>query len=66
MKTVDYFPLSAPANSKPSTLALLSGETIHIIYPNGQVEMVTTEYFHQNITQDNLRTCLVWGRLDEF
>ncbi len=66
MNTLNPFPLPDPDNSSVSPLAVLSGELIHIIYPNGKVEMTTAKNIEKNPTEYNLESCVVWGRFEEF
>ncbi|WP_144017697.1 hypothetical protein [Planktothrix sp. PCC 11201] len=66
MNTLNPFPLPEPENRSVSPLAVLSGEFIHIIHPNGKVEMTTTQNIEKNPTKYNLETCVVWGRFEEF
>ncbi|CAC5343506.1 MULTISPECIES: hypothetical protein [Planktothrix] len=39
---------------------------IHIIYPNGKVEMTTAQNIENNPKEYDLETCVVWGRFEEF
>lgn len=66
MKTLNFFPLANQETSQPLTVAILSGEMIHIIYPNGKVELITTENVQENRSQHHLKTCIVWGRVEDF
>ncbi|HAN73293.1 MAG TPA: hypothetical protein DCQ63_02605 [Planktothrix sp. UBA8402] len=66
MNTLDHFPLPDEASSPALPLAILSGELIHIIHPNGKVEMTTRENIQQKLTQNKLENFIVWGRFEEF
>ena len=66
MNTINPFPLPEPENRATSPIAVLSGELIHIIHPNGTVEMTTTENIENNPTVYNLETCIIWGRFEDF
>lgn len=48
-----------PINKQPT--AVLSGNLIHILYPNGEVEAIATDlmgYIKSKLPLDN---CTVWG-----
>lgn len=66
MNTSNLFPLPDPQNSSVSTLAVISGELIHLIYPNGTVKVTTTQNIEKNPTEYDLETCVIWGRFEEF
>ncbi len=66
MNTLNPFPLPEQENSSVLPIAVLSGELIHIIYPNGKVEMTTAQNIQKNPKEYDLETCVVWGRFEEF
>lgn len=66
MKTLDNFPMEIPGDLNTSPLAIWSGKLIHVIYPDGNVDMITEEEIAQQQIPKNLENCLVWGRFEEF
>lgn len=46
-------------------IAIFSGDIIHILYPNGDVEVTTLELVVRGETKNPLDQCLVWGYLEE-
>jgi len=65
MKTIN-FPIRNPGNYQENPLAFLSGDIIHILYPNGEVEATTAERVDLRQTKSPLDKCLVWGCVDDF
>jgi hypothetical protein len=65
MKTIN-FPIRNPANYQENPLAFVSGDIIHILYPNGEVEATTAERVDRRQTKSPLDKCLVWGCVDDF
>jgi len=65
MKTIN-FPLKNPVNYQENPLAFVSGDIIHILYPNGEVEATTAERVDLRQTKSPLDKCLVWGCVDDF
>ncbi|MGE5659607.1 MAG: hypothetical protein ACM37W_23680 [Actinomycetota bacterium] len=66
MKTFTYFPLEDPRQHLDSPIAIFSADIIHILYPNGEVEVTTTELIERRQTKMPLDKCLVWGYFEEF
>lgn len=66
MKTLSNFPLENPHKSYESPIAIFSGDIIHILYPNGEVEVTTAEQVDRRQTKMPLDKCLVWGYFEEF
>ncbi|WP_445312958.1 hypothetical protein [Microcoleus vaginatus] len=65
MKTIN-FPIRNSGNCQENPLAFVSGDIIHILYPNGEVEATTTEQVDLGQTKNPLDKCLVWGWVDDF
>ncbi len=65
MKTIN-FPIINPGNCQEKPLAFVSGDIIHILYPNGEVEATTTKQVDRRQTKSPLDKCLVWGCVDDF
>ncbi|MEG4272482.1 MULTISPECIES: hypothetical protein [unclassified Microcoleus] len=65
MKTIN-FPIRNPGNSQENPLAFVSGDIIHILYPNGEVEATTVAQIDRRQTKNPLDKCLVWGCVDDF
>jgi len=65
MKTIN-FPIRTPGNYQENPLAFVSGDIIHILYPNGEVEATTAEQVDRRQTKIPLDKCLVWGCVDDF
>ncbi len=65
MKTIN-FPITNPGNCQESPLAFVSGDIIHILYPNGEVEATTADQIDRRQTKNPLDKCLVWGRVGDF
>ncbi|MEG4500582.1 hypothetical protein QUB05_25820 [Microcoleus sp. F10-C6] len=65
MKTIN-FPIRNPADCQENTWAFVSGDIIHIVYPNGEVEARTAEQVERHQTKNPLDKCLVWGRVGDF
>jgi hypothetical protein len=60
MKTSN-FPIRYRANCQDNPLAFVSGNIIHILYPNGEVEAITAEQINRRQTKNPLDKCIVWG-----
>ncbi|MEO6861592.1 MAG: hypothetical protein ABI180_08660 [Microcoleus sp.] len=65
MKTIN-FPIRNPSIFQENPLAFISGNIIHILYPNGEVEATTTEQIDSRQTKCPLDKCLVWGCVGDF
>ncbi|MEG4089555.1 hypothetical protein [Microcoleus sp. Pol12B5] len=65
MKTIN-FPIRNPAHCQENPLAFVSGDIIHILYPNGEVEATTVAQIELRQTKNPLDKCLVWGCVDDF
>lgn len=65
MKTIN-FPIRNPGNCQENPLAFVSGDIIHIVYPNGEVEAATAEQVDLGQTKNPLDKCLVWGSVGDF
>jgi ArsR family metal-binding transcriptional regulator len=66
MQTLNTFPIIDPYQDKEYPIAIYSGDIIYILYPDGQVEVTTTEKLEKGQTQSPLNICLVWGYFAEF
>ena len=66
MKPPKIFPMEASIDFHSSPLAILSGNLIHIIYPDGKVTFIAEEELTEKQISKNLENCLVWGRFEEF
>lgn len=66
MPTLNSFPIINPYKDQEHPIAIYSGDIIHILYPDGQVEVTTTEKLEKGQTQIPLNICLVWGYFAEF
>lgn len=64
MKHVN-FPIGNLHNSRENPIAIVSGELIHIVYPNGEIETATLEQIDRRQTKAALDKCIVWGRIGE-
>ncbi len=65
MKTIN-FPIRNSTDCQDNPLAFVSGNIIHILYPNGEVEVTTTEQIDRRQTKNPLDKCLVWGCVGDF
>ncbi len=65
MKTTN-FPIRNPSICQENPLAFISGDIIHIVYPNGEVEATTTEQIDRHQTKNPLDKCVVWGNVGDF
>ena len=65
MKIIN-FPIRNQGNCQENPLAFISGDIIHILYPNGEVEATTAERVDRRQTKNSLDKCLVWGCVDDF
>ncbi|MEG4025420.1 MULTISPECIES: hypothetical protein [unclassified Microcoleus] len=65
MKTIN-FPIRDSANCQENPLAFVSGDIIHIVYPNGEVEATTAEQVARRQSKNPLDKCLVWGCVGDF
>jgi hypothetical protein len=54
------------SNCQEQPIAIVSGNIIHILYPNGELKAATTEQIERLQTKTTLDKCLVWGRVDDF
>lgn len=59
------FPLKKTEITPKYPLAICSGNTVHILYPNGDVESTTVEEIEHHPIKNSLGNCLVWGYLEE-
>ncbi len=66
MKKLSNFPLEIPCQVEHSAIAIVSGDIIHILYANGEVEVTTVEQIDRRQTKEPLDNCLVWGHFEEF
>ena len=66
MKTLINFPLENPHKSHENPIAIFSGDIIHILYPNGELEVTTADQVDRRQTKMPLDKCLVWGYFEEF
>ena len=66
MKAFTHFPLEDPYKKQENPIAIFSSDIIHIVYPNGEVEVTTTELIDRRQTKMPLDKCLVWGYFEEF
>ena len=60
MKKIN-FPIKNPGICQDNPLAFVSGNIIHILYPDGEVEARTAEEIDRRQTKNPLDKCLVWG-----
>jgi len=60
------FPIRNPGLCQENPLAFVSGQIIHILYPNGEVEATTAEEVDRRQTKNPLDKCLVWGCIGDF
>jgi hypothetical protein len=65
MKTIN-FPIRDSGICQENPLAFVSGNIIHILYPNGEVEVITAEQMNRRQTKNPLDKCLVWGAVGDF
>ncbi|PSB06719.1 hypothetical protein C7B69_24010 [filamentous cyanobacterium Phorm 46] len=65
MKTTN-FPIRNPSICQENPLAFISGDIIHIVYPNGEVEATTADQIDHHQTKNTLDKCLVWGNVGDF
>lgn len=65
MKTIN-FPIRDSGICQENPLAFVSGNIIHILYPNGEVEATTAEKINRHQTKNPLDKCLVWGCVGDF
>ncbi|MEG4972638.1 MULTISPECIES: hypothetical protein [unclassified Microcoleus] len=65
MKPIN-FPIRNQGNCQENPLAFISGDIIHILYPNGEVEARTAEQVNLGQTKNPLDKCLVWGSVGDF
>ncbi|MBE9183653.1 hypothetical protein IQ270_02650 [Microcoleus sp. LEGE 07076] len=65
MKTIN-FPITNSVNTQENPLAFVSGDIVHILYSNGEVEATTTEQIDRRQTKNPLDKCLVWGCVGDF
>ncbi len=65
MKTIN-FPLRNQSICQENPLAFVSGDIIHILYPNGEVEATTADRIDRGQTKNPLDKCLVWGCVGDF
>jgi len=65
MKTTN-FPIRNPSICQENPLAFISGDIIHIVYPNGEVEATTADQIDRHQTKNPLDKCLVWGNVGDF
>ncbi len=66
MPTLNSFPITDPYKDQEHPIAIYSSDIIHILYPDGQVEVTTPEKLEKGQTQMPLDICLVWGYFAEF
>lgn len=65
MKTINFH-IRNPGICQENPLAFVSGDIIHILYPNGEVEATTVAQIELRQTKNPLDKCLVWGCVDDF
>ncbi|MEG4862542.1 MULTISPECIES: hypothetical protein [unclassified Microcoleus] len=65
MKTINFH-IRNLTICQENPLAFVSGNIIHILYPNGEVEVTTTEQIDRRQTKNPLDKCLVWGCVGDF
>ena len=65
MKTIN-FPLRNQSICQENPLAFVSGDIIHILYPNGEVEATTADRIDRRQTKNPLDKCVVWGYVGDF
>ncbi|MCY7386130.1 MAG: hypothetical protein LH628_26905 [Microcoleus sp. CAN_BIN18] len=65
MKTTN-FPIRNPSICQENPLAFISGDIIHIVYPNGEVEATTADQIDRHQTKNPLDKCVVWGNVGDF
>jgi hypothetical protein len=53
-------------NSSENPLAVLSGDSIYIVYPNGKVEAIASQFLERSRIKTLLHRCQVWGDLAAF
>lgn len=66
MKSFTNIPPEDSIKSESNPIAIFSGDIIHILYPNGEVEVTTGEMVDRRQTKMPLDKCLVWGYFEEF
>ncbi|MCU0543834.1 MAG: hypothetical protein MUE44_16925 [Oscillatoriaceae cyanobacterium Prado104] len=64
MKQVN-FPIGTLHSTQENPIAIVSGDLIHIVYPNGEIEAATLEQIDRRQTKAALDKCIVWGRIGE-
>jgi hypothetical protein len=52
-----------PVREKDNPLAILSGENIYVVYPNGKVEAIAVQLAHHSPIEKLLQRCQFWGDL---
>jgi hypothetical protein len=52
--------------SSENLLAVLSGDSIYLVYPNGKVEAIASQVLQRSRMKQILQTCQVWGDLAAF
>ncbi|WP_293203514.1 MULTISPECIES: hypothetical protein [unclassified Microcoleus] len=60
------FPIRNSDICQENPLAFVSGNLIHILYPNGEVEAISTDQINRHHTKNSLDKCLVWGYVGDF
>ncbi|NJK65634.1 MAG: hypothetical protein HC789_01275 [Microcoleus sp. CSU_2_2] len=60
------FPIKNSNSCQENPIAIVSGNIIHILYPNGELKAATAEQIDRLQTKTSLDKCLVWGRVDDF
>ncbi|MCT7963129.1 hypothetical protein NG799_09370 [Laspinema sp. D1] len=53
-------------NPSENLLAVLSGDSIYIVYPNGKVEAIASQFLERSRIKTLLQRCQVWGDLAAF
>jgi hypothetical protein len=65
MSSLTAFSLKEKDKTKKHPLAICSGELIHILYPNGDLELTTIGEIEHHPLRTALKECLVWGYLED-
>lgn len=53
-----------PLTAKKTPVAIVSGENIYILHPNGKVEAIAADLMHRSQTKHLLENCLFWGDIE--
>lgn len=66
MRVLEYFPIEVEAECEERPIAIMSGDLIHIVYPNGDVGFLTHQQLEDQPNQLPIECCQVWGYFEEF